>query len=322
MIGVTSSPLLSYLMNFAGRSLCLSVCLALALLVSGCVTMDATVVGERVRGVFDPTEGAKASSDKAPIAKHLDSESPDRADSNRTRKPFSDGALYVGNQKRVALIIGNAAYDHSPLLNPRNDAIDIGKALEKFGFQVTLVTDGSNQEMRNAIRVFGERSSRADVALFYFAGHGVQIRGVNYLVPVRESLRTEAEVEDRSISADFVLRTMEGSRPKVNIVILDACRDNPFISKTRSGARGLASMDAPVGTILAFSTSPGAVAYDGSEGRNGLYTKHLLLSLAEDNTDIAKIFQRPRAGVLKESVGKQVPWETTSLIGDFYFSKD
>lgn len=309
-------------MDRAGKSLCLFFGLVLILLITGCVTMDATVVGERVRGVFDPSEGTKASSDSARIAKPLKVEATERQGLVHPTTPLSDIPRYAGGRKRVALVIGNAAYDYSPLLNPRNDAIDIGKALETFGFEVTLVTDGSNQEMRNAIRVFGERSSSADAALFYFAGHGVQIRGVNYLVPVRESLRTEAEVEDRSISADFVLRTMEGSRPKVNIVILDACRDNPFISKTRSGARGLASMEAPVGTILAFSTSPGAVAYDGSDGRNGLYTKHLLLSLTGENTDIAKIFQRARAGVLRESLGKQVPWETTSLIGDFYFSKD
>lgn len=221
---------------------------------------------------------------------------------------------------RVALVIGNSAYVNSPLVNPRNDAQDISEALRKFGFEVTLLTDASTRQMRNAIRDFGSKSTRAEAALFYFAGHGLQIRGTNYLVPTQADIRTEADAEDLSVSASYVLRTMEDSEAKVKVVILDACRNNPYARSFRSAERGLASMQAATGTLIAFSTAPGSVASDG-DGRNGLYTKHLLKSLDDANTDILKVFQRTRANVLKESSGQQVPWESTSLIGDFYFQR-
>src|SRR3972149_3067070 len=172
--------------------------------------------------------------------------------------------------------------------------------------------------MRQAIREFGAELRRAQVGLFYFAGHGVQVKGNNYLVPVGADIETEADVEDLAIDANYALRTMEEAQAKVSIVVLDACRNNPFARSFRSASRGLAQMNAASGSLVAFATAPGSVAADGS-GRNGIYTKHLLASLREADSDILKVFQRTRAAVVKETGGKQTPWESTSLIGDFHF---
>ena len=221
-------------------------------------------------------------------------------------------------EQRVALVIGNSAYQDAPLANPVNDATDMAKALENAGFKVILRRNAGMREMRQAIRQFATELRRADAGLFYFAGHGVQVRGNNYLVPVAAELQSEADVEDLAIDANYVLRTMEESQVKVSIVVLDACRNNPFARSFRSASRGLAQMNAATGSLIAFATAPGAVAADGS-GRNGVYTKHLLNSLRQRDTDILKVFQRTRAGVVKETAGRQTPWESTSLIGDFYF---
>jgi uncharacterized caspase-like protein len=220
-------------------------------------------------------------------------------------------------ENRVALVIGNSKYESSPLLNPVNDASDMAKALQAAGFKVSMVKDGTTRQMRQAIRQFGNDLRRADAGLFYFAGHGVQVRGNNFLVPVGEELASEADVEDFGIDASYVLRTMEESQVKVSIMILDACRDNPYTRVSRSSARGLAQMIAASGTLIAFATAPGSTAADGN-GRNGLYTAHLLQSMKEGDGDVLKIFQRTRAAVMKSSSGRQVPWESTSLVGDFY----
>jgi len=221
-------------------------------------------------------------------------------------------------QDRIALVIGNSAYKDSPLSNPGNDAADMAKALGGMGFKVILRRNANTRAMRQAIREFGTELRGAQVGLFYYAGHGVQVRGANYLVPVGADIRGEADVEDQGIDANYVLRTMEEAQTKMNIVILDACRNNPYASGFRSATRGLAQMTAATGTLIAFSTAPGSVAQDGS-GRNGLYTQHLLESLRQSDSDILKVFQRTRAGVVRDTGGKQTPWESTSLTGDFYF---
>ena len=220
--------------------------------------------------------------------------------------------------QRVALVIGNSAYKESPLANPGNDAADMAKKLEEMGFKVILRRNVNTRAMREAIREFGKELRRAQVGLFFYAGHGVQIRGSNYLVPVGADIQAEADVEDQAIDANYVLRTMDDAQVKVNIVILDACRNNPYASSFRSTSTGLAQMRAATGTLIAFSTAPGSIAADGS-GRNGLYTQHLLASLDQPDTDISKVFQRTRAAVVKETGGKQTPWESTSLVGDFSF---
>ncbi len=219
---------------------------------------------------------------------------------------------------RIALVIGNAAYKDAPLANPSNDAADIAKALQDVGFKVILKRNANTRDMRQAIREFGAELRRAEVGLFYFAGHGLQVRGNNYLVPVGADIQSEADAEDLAIDANYALRTMEEAQVKVSIVILDACRNNPFTRGFRSVSRGLAQMSAATGSVIAFATAPGSVAADG-KGRNGIYTKYLLASLAHPDTDILKVFQRTRAGVVKETGGKQTPWESTSLIGDFHF---
>lgn len=219
---------------------------------------------------------------------------------------------------RVALVIGNSAYKDSPLTNPVNDATDIAKALQDAGFKVILKRNAGTRDMRQAIRDFGNELRRAEVGLFYFAGHGMQVRGNNYLLPVGADIQSEADAEDLAIDAAYALRTMEEAQVKISIAILDACRNNPFARSFRSASRGLAQMNAATGSLIAFATAPGSVAADGT-GRNGVYTKHLLVSLGQGDTDILKVFQRTRAGVVKETGGKQTPWESTSLVGDFYF---
>ena len=224
----------------------------------------------------------------------------------------------AANELRVALVIGNSAYKESPLANPVNDAADIANALQDAGFKVILRRNANTRDMRQAIREFGTELRRAQVGLFYFAGHGIQVKGNNYLVPVGSDIETEADAEDLAIDANYALRTMEEAQVKVSIVILDACRNNPFARSFRSASRGLAQMSAAAGSFIAFATAPGSVAADG-KGRNGMYTKHLLASLSQPDTNLLQVFQRTRAGVVTETGGKQTPWESTSLVGDFYF---
>jgi TPR repeat protein len=224
----------------------------------------------------------------------------------------------VAGEPRVALVVGNASYKGAPLLNPVNDANDVAQALRDLGFKVILLRDANTREMRQAIREWSAELRRARVGLFYFAGHGVQIRGNNYLLPIATELESEADVEDLAIDTGYAMRSMEESQVPVSIVILDACRNNPFSRNFRSPSRGLAQMTAAKGTVIAFSTAPGSVAADGA-GRNGTYTRHLLESLRHPDTDILKVFQRTRASVVKETAGLQVPWESTSLIGEFHF---
>jgi hypothetical protein len=218
---------------------------------------------------------------------------------------------------KVALVIGNSAYKDAKLANPVNDATDMAALLEKSGFHVILRRDVDSRGMRRAVREFSDELRRAQVGLFYFAGHGVQIRGANYLIPVAADIRTEADAEDLSIDANYVLRVMEDSKVATSIVILDACRNNPFARSFRSANRGLAQMAAGTGSLVAFATAPGSVAADG-QGRNGVYTANLLKNLAEPGVDVLRAFQRTRAAVVQETGGKQTPWESTSLVGDFY----
>ncbi|MBK7473641.1 MAG: caspase family protein [Betaproteobacteria bacterium] len=167
-------------------------------------------------------------------------------------------------EPRAALVIGNSAYAASPLKNPTNDATDVANALREFGFRVVLMTDADQHAMRQALREFGRELKRGGIGLFYFAGHGVQSKGRNFLVPVGVNIESEAELEDQAVDANLVLGYMEDAANRVNIVILDACRNNPFARSFRSASRGLAQMDAARGSFLAFATAPGSVASDGT----------------------------------------------------------
>ena len=234
------------------------------------------------------------------------------------RKPAAFDPAAPITEQRVALVIGNGNYKFSPLNNSVNDAEDIAKALRGLGFQVTLKLNQSRDGMAQAIRAFGNQLKKGGTGLFYYAGHGMQVKGKNFLIPVDADIQEEDEVPYRAIDANELLAKMESAKNRVNLVILDACRNNPFARSFRSGSQGLAQMDAPVGTLIAFATAPGSVAADGS-GRNGLYTQHLLAAMNQPGLKIEDVFKRVRQGVREGSDDRQIPWENTSLEGDFYF---
>jgi len=225
----------------------------------------------------------------------------------------------TSQEPRVALVIGNSAYAEAKLLNPVNDARSMAEALRTCGFDVTLLENSNLEKMSEALDAFGVKlRAQGGAGLFYFAGHGLQVRGENYLVPVGAKIFSEAEVPFRALNAGIVLAKMQAAKNKVNIVILDACRNNPFARSWRSSTGGLASMDAPIGTLIAYATAPGQTAADGT-GSHGLYTEHLLQTLKEPGLPLENVFKRVRTFVASASGGQQVPWENTSLTGDFYF---
>lgn len=224
--------------------------------------------------------------------------------------------------RRVALVIGNGAYQHTGKLpNPVNDAHDIAQVLKKNNFQVILKTDATLETMANAIHQFGEKLKSGGIGLFYYSGHGIQVKGQNYLLPIDTNLAREDEVKRKAISANDVLEKMGEGKSHLNLVFLDACRNNPFPSNTRGVNRGLTSMNAPNGTLLIFSTSPDDVAEDGS-GRNGTYTKHLLEYIDQPGLEIGMMLRQVRTKVKEETGGKQTPWENGSIEGMFYFNED
>lgn len=218
---------------------------------------------------------------------------------------------------RVALVIGNAAYKGGLALpNPVNDALLMEKTLQGMGFQVNVVKNGDRGAILKALRTFEADAKQAEVALFYFAGHGVQVEGNNYLVPIGIALESENDVRDQAVEAGSVLRRIEGTGTKIGLVILDACRDNPFVRKTRSISRGLNRMDVPTGTIVAYATASGSVADDG-DNKNGVYTEQLARYLREPGLDIREVFDRTASEVERLTKGKQKPREDIGLRGKF-----
>ena len=226
-------------------------------------------------------------------------------------------------QKKIALVIGNGHYNFSTLANPENDAKAMQAALQSVGFTVMEYENLNQGQMKKAIDDFGAKLRSYEVGLFYYAGHGIQSKGYNYLIPVDAQLQSEQQVEYDCVQADRILALMDASGIKVNIIILDACRNNPFErSWTRSATgKGLAFMNAPGGTLIAYATSPGSTASDGS-GNNGLYTSAILESIKIPNITIIQMFQNVRSIVSLKSNKRQIPWESTSLTGDFYFNTD
>ncbi|OSM00434.1 putative Peptidase C14 caspase catalytic subunit p20 [Magnetofaba australis IT-1] len=220
----------------------------------------------------------------------------------------------------VALVIGNSDYANAPLRNPANDADAMAAALRELGFTVMHANNLERAGMRRAIRRFGDAIASSDgVGLFYYAGHGMQSNGRNYLIPIGADIAREDELPDEAVAADLPLRKMASAHNGLNIVILDACRNNPFARSFRSGNSGLARMDAPTGTLIAYATSPGSVAADG-QGRNSPYTRHLLTQMRIPGQPIEQTFKNVRIGVLAETTGKQTPWESSSLVGSFAFT--
>jgi hypothetical protein len=229
------------------------------------------------------------------------------------------GIPQSAQERRIALIIGNGAYKSSPLRNPVNDATDIANALRNLGFYVILKTNANQRTMEESIRNFGKKLHLGGVGLFYFAGHGLQVKGINYLIPLGANIGSEADVKYEAVDAGRVLAQMEEAENDLNIVILDACRNNPFARSFRSSGKGLSRMDAPKGSLIAYATSPGSVAADG-EGRNGIYTKYLLKYMSSPNLKVEEVLKQVRVDVINDTNEKQIPWESSSLTGDFYFA--
>jgi len=221
-------------------------------------------------------------------------------------------------QNRLALVIGNGAYKSAPLKNPVNDASDMASTLRNLGFDVMHINNADRRRMEDTIREFGRRLRHGGVGLFYYAGHGMQVDGRNYLIPVDAKVESESDVKFEAVDAGRVLGKMEDAENELNIVILDACRDNPFARSFRSSSLGLARMDAPKGSLIAYATAPGYVAADGT-GRNGIYTKYLLKHITAPGLTLEQVLKRVRVEVINETRDKQVPWESSSLTGEFYF---
>ncbi len=224
------------------------------------------------------------------------------------------------SDRRHALIIGNEAYTTAPLKNPLNDARSMAATLRNVGFQVRLLENAEQVEMKRAIDDFGKALREGGVGLFYYSGHGIQVDGENYMVPVTARLSAEEDVEYESVNVGRVLAKMEAARNGMNIVILDACRNNPFARSFRSASQGLATLNAPSGTFISYATAPGSVASDG-DGSNGLYTGELVRLIQQPNLKLEDIFKRVRANVQEKSNGAQIPWDASSLTGDFYFNR-
>jgi caspase domain-containing protein len=220
--------------------------------------------------------------------------------------------------QRLALVIGNAAYRDAPLPNAANDAADMTKALEASGFVVIRRDNATLKDMHLALREFGDKLGRQATGLVYFAGHGMQVRGRNYLVPVDADIAREDEAAFAALDLGAVMDKLDSAKNPVNIVILDACRNNPFGDRLKLSARGLAQVDAPSGTLIAFATAPGSTAADGA-GRNGLYTQYLVRNIERPGIPIEEVFKAVRVGVRTDSRGQQIPWESTSLESAFMF---
>ena len=229
----------------------------------------------------------------------------------------------VQGGKRVALVIGNSRYRMAPLANPANDARLIAATLRSVGFDVLEHLDADQKQMKRAVNAFGDKleaAGRDAVGLFYYAGHGVQVGGRNYLLPLGSDIQREKDVDVEGVAADSVLGAMAFAGNRLNFMVLDACRNNPFKRSFRSAVRGLARMDAPRGTLIAYATGPGDVAADGS-GDNSPYSESLARALVEKGVSVERMFRQVRNAVMQNTNNKQVPWEASSLTGgDFFFN--
>lgn len=235
-------------------------------------------------------------------------------------------ALYVldvgsaNAAKRLALVIGNSAYIHVPQLNnPAHDADLIAKVLIEAEFDVTVLHDVDQRGMKRALLDFGRKLKQgAEASMFYYAGHGIEVDGINYLVPVDSEMENKEEAELNNISLNALLAQMQGSAVPLNIIVLDACRNNPFSSIRSIGKGGLAPVQAPSGTYVAYATAPGSIAADG-DGKNSPFTKALAESIRQPNLTLERVFKRTREKVLASTAKKQLPFDSSAITGEFYF---
>jgi uncharacterized caspase-like protein len=225
------------------------------------------------------------------------------------------------HEKRLALVIGNSKYKKQALANPGNDAKLIAKSLKDLGFEVQLFTDLGVRDLRKATREFAQRLAKEDgVAIFYFAGHGVEINGRNYLLPVDIEPENEEEIKDDSLDLEeSLMERLDKSKKRVNLIILDACRDNPFKKRSRSINRGLAQMSAPRGTLVAYATQPGNTAQDGPDGTNSVYTSNLTRQMFSEGLEVERVLKNAAYAVAAATNQQQVPWQSGQLLSDFYF---
>jgi hypothetical protein len=222
-------------------------------------------------------------------------------------------------EQRVALVIGNAAYQDQPLRNPVNDARLMAGKLKELGFDVILRENATRDAMGGAVRDFTRKLAPGVVALVYYAGHGIQSRGRNYLIPVDANLGAESDLRFQAVDIGALTEELEQGQARVSLVILDACRNNPFEKKLRGAGRGLTAIDAARGGLIAYATAPGSVAADG-EGDNGPYTDELVKAMSIPNLKVEEVFKRVIVGVESRTNGQQTPWISSSLRGDFIFN--
>lgn len=223
----------------------------------------------------------------------------------------------ASQERRVALVVGNAKYEVSPLLNPTNDSADVAAKLKSYGFEVVYRENLKMRQIGSMLREFKSKLSPGSTALIFYAGHGLQVRGENYFPTIDADIQSEEDIQNQSIGLKQLMDILEEAKTRTNIVMLDACRNNPFERRTRSLSRGLASTSAPSGTMIAYSTRPGSVAEDGL-GRNGLYTEQLL-KVMDNRKPIEQVLKQLVSSVKAASKGRQEPWSEGSLEGDFCF---
>jgi uncharacterized caspase-like protein len=233
--------------------------------------------------------------------------------------------------RRSALVIGNGAYKSAPLKNPVGDALAVAASLKELGYEVTLKQDTSLFDLIESLRDFSLRSVKSDVRLLFYAGHGIQAKGRNYLLPVDAEPQSEDEIAAKAADVGEFIDRLSSNKQGLNIVVLDACRVNPFAGGVIVGPdgrrlkfrgltpTGLARLEAPVGTLVAFSTAPNGVALDGPVGAHSIYAKHLLQNIKTPGLPVEQLFKRVRIGVADETQRVQVPWESSSLTSDFCF---
>jgi hypothetical protein len=231
----------------------------------------------------------------------------------------TEGSMKLLQLPKIALVIGNSKYKESPLKNPANDARAMAETLKSVGFNVTLRMDAGRTELATAVDAYvKELAARKCVGMFYYAGHGIQLAWKNYMLPVDMDIDSIADVQKQGVEVHSLMEGLTKAGNALNVIILDACRDNPFGSLKGADQKGLSQMDAPPSTLLAYATSPGNVASDG-EGANGLYTENLLKEVRVPEAKLEDVFKRVRLSVRRRSNGAQIPWESTSLEEDFWF---